>query len=68
MVNKTNIQAAPTTISIPKLRSEFKDRVIAPGDPDYDKARTAFYGGIDKHPAVIIKVADANDLAELFLP
>ena len=65
MVNKTNIQAAPTTISIPKLRSEFKDRVIAPGDPDYDKARTAFYGGIDKHPAVIIKVADANDVVRV---
>ncbi|HEU4746329.1 MAG TPA: FAD-binding oxidoreductase [Anaerolineales bacterium] len=62
MVNKTNLQTAPTTISIPKLRSEFKDRVIAPGDPDYDRARTVFYGGVDRHPAVIIKVADTNDV------
>ena len=62
MVNKTNLQAAPTTISIPKLRSKFKDRVIAPGDPDYDRARTVFYGGVDRHPAVIIKVADTNDV------
>ncbi|HEX5943573.1 MAG TPA: FAD-binding oxidoreductase, partial [Anaerolineales bacterium] len=65
MVNKTNLQAAPTTISIPKLRSEFKDRVIAPGDADYDKARTVFYGGVDRHPAVIIKVADANDVSRV---
>jgi FAD/FMN-containing dehydrogenase len=70
MVNKTNLQAAqrtatPTTISIPKLRGDFKDRVIAPGDPDYDIARTVFYGGVDKHPAVIIKVADANDVSRV---
>ena len=70
MVNKTNVQAArgsttPTTISIPQLRKDFKDRVIAPGDPEYDKARTVFYGGVDRHPAVIIKVADANDVSRV---
>ena len=65
MANKTNLQTASTTISIPNLRSEFKDRVIAPGDPDYDKARTVFYGGVDKHPAVIIKVADANEVSRV---
>ena len=63
MANKTSVQAA--TISIPKLRTEFKDRVIAPGDPDYDKARTVFYGGVDRHPAVIIKVADLNDIVRV---
>ena len=70
MVNKTNVQAArgtgtPATISIPKLRKDFKDRIIAPGDTDYDKARTVFYGGVDRHPAVIIKVADANDVSRV---
>ena len=65
MANKTNLQAASASISIPKLRSEFKDRVIAPGDPDYDQARTVFYGGVDKHPAVIIKVADTNDVVRV---
>jgi FAD/FMN-containing dehydrogenase len=65
MVNKTNVQAAPTTISIPKLRKDFKDRVIAPGDTEYDKARTVFYGGVDRHPAVIIKVADAKDVSRI---
>ena len=65
MVNKTNVQAAPATISIPKLRKDFKNRVIAPGDPDYDKARTVFYGGVDRHPAIIIKVADTNDVVRV---
>jgi FAD/FMN-containing dehydrogenase len=65
MVNKTNVQAAPTTISIPKLRKDFKDRVIAPGDPDYDKARTVFYGGVDRRPAVIIRPGDANEVARV---
>ena len=62
MGNKTN---APTTISIPKLREDFQDRVIAPGDADYDKARTVFYGGVDRHPAAIIRVVDANDASRV---
>jgi hypothetical protein len=54
----------PTTIiSIPKLRGALNGRVIAPGDPDYDQARTVFVGGIDRHPAAIVKAADANDVA-----
>ena len=65
MVNKTNVQPAPTTISIPELRKDFKDRVIAPGDTEYDKARTVFYGGVDRHPAVIIKVADTNEVSRV---
>ena len=62
MAGKTN---APTTISIPELRSDFSDRAIAPDDPDYDRARTVFYGGVDRRPAVIIKVADANDVVRV---
>ena len=62
MVNHTH---SPATISIQKLRNEFKDRIIAPGDPDYDKARTVFYGGVDRRPAVIIKVADTNDVVRV---
>ena len=62
MGNKTN---TPTSISIPQLRSEFNERVIAPGDIDYDKARTVFYGGIDKRPAAVIRVKDADDVARV---
>src|SRR5512145_2459179 len=70
MVNKTNAQArqgtaTPTTISIPQLRSDFRGAVIAPGDAEYDRARTVFYGGVDRHPAVIIKPVDAEEVARI---
>jgi FAD/FMN-containing dehydrogenase len=41
--------------------------VIAPGDDGYDEARTVFYGGIDRRPAVIIRVADADDVSRVVL-
>ena len=40
-------------------------RVIRPNDPEYDTARASFYGGIDRRPAAIVRVADANDVARV---
>src|SRR5574341_1377239 len=54
-----------TTISIPQLRAAFNGQVIAPSDAGYDEARTVFPGGIDRRPAVIIRVADAADVARV---
>ncbi|RPI90185.1 MAG: FAD-binding oxidoreductase [Chloroflexi bacterium] len=70
MENKTNVQTQqraldPAVISIPKLRTDFKDRLIAPDDPGYDVARTVFYGGVDRRPAAIIRVRDANDVSRV---
>ena len=59
------ISSSPTVLSVESLRTEFPGRVIAPGDKDYDQARTILFGGIDKHPAVIIKVEDANEVARV---
>lgn len=56
---------ATKEISISQLRDVVNGRVITPDDPDYDKARTIFVGGIDRHPAVIVKVADAKDVAQV---
>jgi FAD/FMN-containing dehydrogenase len=56
---------APPTISIPRLRAALSGRVIAPGDPDYEHARTVFYGGFDRRPAVIIRPADAGEVAQV---
>jgi FAD/FMN-containing dehydrogenase len=50
-------------ISIPELRSNLNGRVITPEDAEYEEARTVFYGGIDRRPAVIVRAADANDVA-----
>jgi len=40
-------------------------RLIRPGDAEYDKARTPFYGGVDPRPAAIVRVADANDVSRV---
>lgn len=54
-----------TSLSIAKLRAAFTGRVIAPGDAGYDQARVVFVGGIDRRPAVIIRAADAADIARV---
>ncbi len=62
------MQSSPsptTTLSIPQLRAALNGRVIAPGDPGYDQARTVFVGGFDQRPAVIVRVADAADVARV---
>jgi FAD/FMN-containing dehydrogenase len=62
------VQSSPsstTTLSIPQLRAALNGRVIAPGDPGYDQARTVFVGGFDQRPAVIVRVADAADVARV---
>ncbi len=61
MVNKTNSPA----VSIQDLRSTFNGNVIAPDDAEYDAARTVFYGGIDRHPAVIIRAQNADEVARV---
>lgn len=49
-------------ISIPDLRSTIHGQVIAPGDPDYDTSRNAMSGEFDRRPAVIVRVADTEDV------
>ncbi|RJR14868.1 FAD-binding oxidoreductase [Candidatus Microgenomates bacterium] len=44
------------------LQNTFRGKVVLPSDPEYDQLRTPFYGGIDKKPAVIIKVTNAADI------
>lgn len=39
--------------------------VIHPGDEDYDALRTVFYGGIDRHPAMIVRAANTADVVRV---
>jgi FAD/FMN-containing dehydrogenase len=54
-----------SSLSIPQLRDELDGNVIAPGDPDYDEARTIFMGGFDVRPAVIARPDDAAGVARV---
>ena len=54
-------------LSISDLRASFNGNVIAPGDDEYDSARTTFYGGIDHRPAVIIRVRNADEVARVIV-
>jgi len=53
----------PAPLSIPDLRAAVGCRVIGPDDTDYDEARRVFLGDVDPHPAAIVRVASADDVA-----
>ena len=50
-------------LSLSRSADAIKGQVIAPDQPEYDKARTVFLGDIDRRPAAIIRPADAADVA-----
>jgi FAD/FMN-containing dehydrogenase len=51
------------TLSLPQIRAAVTGQVIGPDDAEYDRARTIFPGGIDRRPAVVVRAADAADVA-----
>jgi FAD/FMN-containing dehydrogenase len=51
-------------LSTPQLADQLEGRVIGPDDPEYDEARTVFYG-FDRRPALIAKVASARDVSRV---
>jgi FAD/FMN-containing dehydrogenase len=53
---------SPTPVDITTLRQRLTGNVITPDDPAYEEARAIFTGGIDRHPAVIARVANDNDV------
>jgi len=59
------MQSSLSTVSLPQLRADLRGRVIGPDDPGYDEARLVMSGEFDRRPAVIARVADANDVAHV---
>jgi FAD/FMN-containing dehydrogenase len=52
-------------MNLDALRTTLRGTMIEPGDPTYDAARAEFYGGLDLRPAVVVRVADAEDVSHL---
>jgi hypothetical protein len=60
------LTSTPTMIAIRRrLRAAVNGRIITPGNVAYDQARTVFYGGFDHHPALIVRPADAGEVAQV---
>jgi FAD/FMN-containing dehydrogenase len=61
------VDSSPTNSSlpIPDIRTALDGRVITPEDQLYEEARTVFYGGFDRKPAVVAQVANAKDVAHV---
>src|ERR1700722_17324288 len=54
-----------TTTSLAEIArrdlANFSDRIVGPGDPGYDEARAVHNAMIDRHPALIVRCATADD-------
>jgi FAD/FMN-containing dehydrogenase len=48
-----------------ELRDDIAGRFILPGDDDYDAARRVVAGNVDRRPALIARVAGADDVARV---
>lgn len=56
---------APDSAAISRLRSSLKGHIILPGDAEYNKARTVYYGGFDFHPTLIVRAKNNDDVARV---
>ncbi len=45
------------------LKNQLKGQVVLPEDPNYDEVRKIWNAMIDRHPALIVRCAEASDVA-----
>jgi hypothetical protein len=63
----SSLASDPTMRSIRRrLRTAIDGRVIIPGDAS-DRARSVFYGGIDRPPAVLVRPTGPRDVSQVVL-
>ncbi|HXP72044.1 MAG TPA: FAD-binding oxidoreductase, partial [Candidatus Dormibacteraeota bacterium] len=55
--------ASPDTAAIRKLASKITGHVITPDSPDYESVRLIFNRAFDQRPALIVRCANASDVA-----
>ena len=49
-------------VTLDQLREQVHGEIVVPGDDTYDEARAVHNGMIDRHPAVVIRVANTGDV------
>jgi FAD/FMN-containing dehydrogenase len=68
--NRQDTQRLPLTkpldeAAIREFSSRVRGQLIRPDDDGFDEARTVFYGGLDRRPALIVRVKDATDISHV---
>lgn len=56
------VQHEPSRSSAEELRARMHGQLVLPGDGEYDEARRVHNGMIDRHPAVIARCRDTEDV------
>jgi len=51
--------------TIHALSSRVRGHLLRPEDDGYDEARTLFYGGFDRRPALIVRVKDPTEISHV---
>ena len=51
--------------AIQEFSSRVRGQLIRSEDDGFDEARTVFYGGFDRRPALIVRVRDATDISHV---
>jgi len=49
-------------VTLDQLREQVHGEIVVPGDDTYDEARAVHNGMIDRHPAVVVRVANTGDV------
>jgi FAD/FMN-containing dehydrogenase len=61
----TSAGTGASRLEVPDVLNILNGSVIAPSDARYDEARSVFYGGIDRRPALIVRPKDADDVSRV---
>jgi FAD/FMN-containing dehydrogenase len=64
MANNRQFGLGPPQVR-PLDETAIRGQLINPKDDAYDEARAVFYGGIDRRPALIVRVADETDVSRV---
>jgi FAD/FMN-containing dehydrogenase len=65
MTSRTRERNGDATVGlVAALRNTLRGEVVAPSDPEYDRARAVWNGIIDRRPAAIARCADTDDVVQ----